>query len=180
MRGGEAQGATTGRLVCLGVVIPVDPGFRLPATSTPYAPGAPRGNLAINRGKAKEALARKLGADEYIDSDDGSAGEALARLGGATVALSTVGSSAAQVDVSLGLKPNGRLVFVATDHQPLGISPDLLVFGRRSVAGWYGGNAKDNEDTMAFAARKGTPPMARNPPPAQAEETCQDIRKAGV
>lgn len=89
--------------------------------------------IAINRGKSKEALARKLGTDAYIDSDDGSADEALARLGGATVALSTVGSSAAQVDLSLGLKPNGRLVFVATDHQPLGISPDLPMVGRMPI-----------------------------------------------
>jgi D-arabinose 1-dehydrogenase-like Zn-dependent alcohol dehydrogenase len=134
--------------------------------------------VAINRGKSKEALARKLGADEYIDSDDGSAGEALARQGGATVALSTVGSSAAQVDLSLGLKPNGRLVFVATDHQPLGLSPDLLVFGRRSVAGWYSGHAKDSEDTMAFAALKGIRPMIETHPLDEAEETFQNMNKA--
>src|SRR5260370_42088954 len=41
--------------------------------------------IAINRGRQKEAVARKLGADDYIDSSEGSAGEALTRFGGATV-----------------------------------------------------------------------------------------------
>jgi D-arabinose 1-dehydrogenase-like Zn-dependent alcohol dehydrogenase len=134
--------------------------------------------IAINRGKDKEALARKLGANEYIDSNDGSAGEALARMGGATVALSTVGSSAAQADLALGLQPNGKLVFVATDHQPLGVSPDLLVFGRRSVAGWYSGNAKDSEETMAFAALKGIHTMVETHPLESAEETFQNMSRA--
>ncbi|MDR3417427.1 MAG: alcohol dehydrogenase [Nevskia sp.] len=134
--------------------------------------------VAINRGRDKEALARKLGADEYIDSTAGSAGEALARLGGAAVAFSTVGSSAAQVDLSQGLQANGQLLFVATDHQPLGISPDLLVFGRRSVTGWYSGHAKDSEDAMAFAALKGVRPMVETHPLEQAEETFQNMSKA--
>src|SRR5262245_43271008 len=37
--------------------------------------------VAINRGREKEALVRKLGADEYIDSNEGSAGEALTPTG---------------------------------------------------------------------------------------------------
>ncbi|WP_175693942.1 alcohol dehydrogenase [Burkholderia ambifaria] len=134
--------------------------------------------VAINRDRTKEALARKLGADEYIDSSDGSAGAALARLGGATVAFSTVGSSEAQADLVQGLKPNGRLILVATDHQPLGVSPDLLVFGRRSVHGWYSGNAKDSEDTMAFAALKGVRPMVETHPLEEAEQTFLNMGNA--
>jgi D-arabinose 1-dehydrogenase-like Zn-dependent alcohol dehydrogenase len=90
--------------------------------------------VAINRGRDGEALVRKLGADEYIDSNEGSAGEALARLGGATVAISTVGSSPAQVDLIQGLKPNGRLVVIASDHQPLQFPAASLVSARRLVA----------------------------------------------
>ena len=93
--------------------------------------------VAINLGRDKAALVRKLGADEYIDSNEGSAGEALTRMGGATVAISTVGSSSAQVDLIQGLKPNGRLVVIGSDHQPLRFSADLLVSARRLVAGWW-------------------------------------------
>jgi len=38
--------------------------------------------IAINRGRPKEALARKLGVNEYIDSNESSVGEALTCLGG--------------------------------------------------------------------------------------------------
>ena len=134
--------------------------------------------IAINRGRSKEALTRKLGANEYIDSNEGSAGEALARLGGATVAISTVGSSPAQVDLIQGLKPNGRLVLIATDHQPLQFSSDLLVFNRRVVAGWYSGHAKDSEDTMAFAALKGVRPMIETHPLEEAETTFRNMGNA--
>jgi propanol-preferring alcohol dehydrogenase len=134
--------------------------------------------VAINRGRDKEALARRFGADEYIDSNEGSAGEALTRLGGVSVAISTVASSPAQVDVIQGLKPNGSLVVIASDHQPLQFSADLLVFGRRVVAGWYSGHAKDSEETMAFAALKGVRPMVESHPLQEAEITFQNISKA--
>jgi D-arabinose 1-dehydrogenase-like Zn-dependent alcohol dehydrogenase len=134
--------------------------------------------VAINRGRDKEALARKLGANEYIDSNKGSAGEALSRLGGAAVAISMVGSSPAQVDLIQGLKPNGRLVLIASDHQPLQFSADLLVFARRIVAGWYSGHAKDSEDAMAFAALKGVRPMIETHPLEEAETTFQNMSKA--
>ena len=45
--------------------------------------------VAINRGRDKEELARRLGAVEYIDSTEGDAGEALKNLGGAAAVLAT-------------------------------------------------------------------------------------------
>ncbi len=134
--------------------------------------------IAVNRGRRKEALARKLGADEYIDSEEGSAGEALARLGGAAVVLSMVGSSPAQADLIQGLRPNGRLVVIASDHQPLQLSTELLLLHRRTVVGWYSGHAKDSEDTMAFAALKGVRPMVETHPLEEAETTFQNMSKA--
>src|SRR5262245_12428908 len=134
--------------------------------------------VAINRGRDREALVRKLGADEYIDSNEGSAGEALARLGGATVAISTAGSSPAQVDLIQGLKPNGRLVLIASDHQPLQFSAGSLVSARRLVAGWYNGHAKDSEETMAFAVLKSVRTMVELHPLEEAETTFLNMGKA--
>jgi D-arabinose 1-dehydrogenase-like Zn-dependent alcohol dehydrogenase len=134
--------------------------------------------VAINLGRDKEALVRKLGADEYVDSNEGSAGEVLTRLGGATVAISTVGSGPAQVDLIQGLKPNGRLVVIASDHRPLQFSADLLVPARRMVAGWYNGHAKDSEETMAFATLKGVRPMVETHSLEEAETTFQHMSKA--
>ncbi|WP_255772469.1 alcohol dehydrogenase catalytic domain-containing protein [Mycobacteroides abscessus] len=134
--------------------------------------------VAINRARDKEALARQLGADEYIDSTDGSAGEALSRLGGATAVLSTAGVADAQVDLIQGLRPNGRLIAIASDHAPLQFSADQLVFGRKSVTGWYSGHARDSEDTMAFAVLKGIRPIIETHPLETAEATFQNMSKA--
>ncbi|MFD6158748.1 alcohol dehydrogenase catalytic domain-containing protein [Nocardia sp. NPDC060256] len=134
--------------------------------------------IAVNRGRAKEDIARELGADEYLDSDAGSVGEALQRLGGAHVAFSTIGSSSAQADLIQGLRPNGHLLIVASEHQPVEVAPDLLVFGRRKVSGWYSGHAKDSEETMEFAALKGIRPLIETYPLEDAEVAFQNMGKA--
>ena len=133
--------------------------------------------VAINRGREKEAVSKYLGADEYIDSTEGSAGEALEALGGATVVISTAGNSAAQVDLIQGLKPNGRLILIAGDHQPLQIPADPLLFGRRVIAGWYSGHAKDSEEAMAFAVLKRIKPMVETYPLEKAEITFQSMNE---
>ena len=134
--------------------------------------------IAINRGRDKEALARKLGANEYIDSNDGSAGEALTKLGSANAAISTVAVSAAQADLIQGLRPNGRLIVIAADHQPMQLATEQLLFAKRSVQGWYSGHAKDSEETLAFAALKGVRPMVETHPLEEAETTFQNMNKA--
>lgn len=134
--------------------------------------------VAINRGYEKASLATKLGADEYIDSTDGSAGEALSRLGGAAAVLATAGVADAQADLIQGLRPNGRLMLIATDHAPLQFPGDQLVFGRRSVTGWYSGHAKDSEDTLAFAVLKGIRPLIETHPLESAEAAFQNMSNA--
>ena len=135
--------------------------------------------VAINRKRDKEAIARKLGADDYIDSTEGSAGEALMRLGGADVVLSTAGAADAQADLIQGLRPNGRLIIAAADHvSPLQVSADQLIYGRKSIIGWYSGHAKDSEDTMAFAVLKGIRPIVETHPLEEAEATFLTMSKA--
>ncbi len=134
--------------------------------------------IAVNRGRAKEQLAHQLGADDYVDSEEGSAGEAISRMGGATVIFSTVGSSAAQSDISQGLRPNGRMAIVAMDHQPLQISPGLLISGRRGIVGWASGTAKDSEEAMAFAALKNVKVMVEPCPLKDAEAAFQNMKNA--
>ena len=45
--------------------------------------------VAIGRGADKKALAQKLGAHEYIDTDAGAPADALQKLGGANVIVAT-------------------------------------------------------------------------------------------
>ena len=79
--------------------------------------------IAINLRRDKEALSRQLGADDFIDSADGSAGERLAKMGGAATIISTAGFAAAQTDMIQGLRPNGRLVLIAAEHGAAIASP---------------------------------------------------------
>ena len=39
-----------------------------------------------------------------------------------------------------------------------------LILGRRSVAGWYSGNASDSQDTLEFSALSGVHPMVEKYP----------------
>ncbi|MDT0307992.1 alcohol dehydrogenase catalytic domain-containing protein [Streptomyces sp. DSM 44917] len=134
--------------------------------------------VAISRGRDKEKAARELGADEYIDSTAGSAGEALARLGGAAAILAGVADAEAQADLIQGLAPNGRLLIVGPAHEPLAVGADPLILGRRQIQGWYSGHAKDAEDTLAFAALKGVRPRIQSFPLERAEEAFRTMGRA--
>src|SRR6202451_3391385 len=65
---------------------------------------------AIGRGSDNAALAKKLGATVYIDSQSTNAVEALQKLGGARVILATAPSSKAMSELIDGLGPNGALM----------------------------------------------------------------------
>lgn len=115
--------------------------------------------VAINRGADKEPLARKLGAHHYIDSTNNDAVAELQKLGGARVILATAPNAAAISPLVDGLSTSGTLLVPAAPAEPLSISVFSLIMGRRSVAGWYSGTAKDSQDTMEFSALHGVHPM---------------------
>ena len=87
--------------------------------------------VAIARGRDKEALARKLGAQQYIDSESQNAAAELAKMGGAKVILATVTSGKAMSSVLGGLGINGKLVILGAAHEPLEVNGPLMIGGRR-------------------------------------------------
>jgi D-arabinose 1-dehydrogenase-like Zn-dependent alcohol dehydrogenase len=115
--------------------------------------------VAIARGKNKEPLARALGAHHYIDSQAQDPAKALAALGGARVVLATATSGKAMTATLGGLGTDGTFVVLGASHEPLEVSPFLLIPGRRRVVGWPSGTSADSEDTLAFSARHGVKPM---------------------
>jgi D-arabinose 1-dehydrogenase-like Zn-dependent alcohol dehydrogenase len=135
--------------------------------------------VAINRGRDKEKLARELGADEYIDSNEGDAGAALKALGGASAILATVSRAELQSDLVKGLRPNGQLV-VLEGQDPIEVTGHALADGRLSVSGWYSGVAQDSEDTLNFAVLKNVRPIIETYPLEQAEEAWQHQPKANL
>jgi D-arabinose 1-dehydrogenase-like Zn-dependent alcohol dehydrogenase len=115
--------------------------------------------VAIARGKDKEALARKLGAHEYIDSLAQDPGKELARMGGARVILATVTSGKAMNAVLPGLGVDGTLFVLGAADEPIQAPAGLLIGGRRSIRGWPSGKSIESEDTLNFAAINGVRPM---------------------
>ncbi|MGB7583922.1 MAG: alcohol dehydrogenase [Terriglobales bacterium] len=131
--------------------------------------------VAIGRGGDKEALARKLGAHEYIDTASGTPAAALQRLGGARVALATAPDSKAISALVDGLAPGGKLIVVGVGPEPLDITPLQLIVPRRAVQGWPSGTAKDSEETLQFSALSGVRPMIERYPLEKAAEGYQQM-----
>lgn len=107
--------------------------------------------IAIARGKDKQALAQKLGAHFYIDSEAQKVSDALKKLGGAKIILSTVTHTPAASEAFEGLAVDGKLLIVGASPEPLEISAVSLILGRRSVMGWPSGTSIDSQETLAFS-----------------------------
>jgi D-arabinose 1-dehydrogenase-like Zn-dependent alcohol dehydrogenase len=120
--------------------------------------------VAIGRGEGTEALARKLGAHEFIDTNAGPPADALQRLGGARVILATAPDAKSISALIDGLAPAGKLVVVGAAPEPLAVNPLQIILARRAIQGWPSGTAMDSEDTLAFSVLTGVRPMIERYP----------------
>jgi D-arabinose 1-dehydrogenase-like Zn-dependent alcohol dehydrogenase len=125
---------------------------------------------AIGRGSENATLARKLGANVYIDSKSTNAAEALQKRGGARVILATAPNSKAMSELIDGLGPNGKLLVVGATFDPIEVTPAQLIFGSRTIQGWAAGTPADSEDTLRFAELTGVRPMIETYPLDKAAE----------
>ncbi|HMF90436.1 MAG TPA: alcohol dehydrogenase [Candidatus Angelobacter sp.] len=125
---------------------------------------------AIGRGSEDAALAKKLGASVYIDSQTTKAAEALQKLGGAKVIMATAPNSKAMSELIDGLGPNGKLMVIGATFDPIEVTPVQLIFGSRSIQGWAAGTPADSEDTLRFAELSGVRPMIETYPLEKAGE----------
>jgi D-arabinose 1-dehydrogenase-like Zn-dependent alcohol dehydrogenase len=125
---------------------------------------------AIGRGAENAALAKKLGATLYIDSQATNAPEELQKLGGAEVIVATAPSSKAMSELVNGLGPNGKLMVIGATSDPIEVTPLQLIIGSRSIQGWAAGTPADSEDTLNFAELSGVRPMIETYPLEKAAE----------
>ena len=95
-----------------------------------YAKAAGFDTIAISHSPDKDKMIRELGADEIVRD-----GKALAAAGGADILLSTSNSTKAMVDSIQGFRPDGRLVTMGADAEPLAISLMDLISKRIQVIG---------------------------------------------
>lgn len=126
--------------------------------------------VAIARGHEKDALARRLGAIDYIDSEKEDVAERLQAHGGARVVLATATSADAMTAAVGGLGIDGTLLIVGASAEPLRVPPIALIGGRKRIQGWPSGDPADIEDTLRFAALAGIRPMIETVPLERANE----------
>src|SRR5438105_4769932 len=103
---------------------------------------------AVGRGPDNAALAKKLGADVYIDSAATDPEAELQKLGGASVILATAPSGKAMSALVGGLGVNGTMLVVGASMDPIEVSPNELLFGKKGIKGWAGGIPTDSKDTL--------------------------------
>ncbi|PYX40944.1 MAG: alcohol dehydrogenase [Acidobacteria bacterium] len=125
---------------------------------------------AIGRGPENATLAKKLGANMYIDNKATNAAEVLQKMGGAKVILATAPSSKAMSELIDGLGPNGKLMVIGAAFDPIEVTPIQLISGSRTIQGWAAGTPADSEDTLRFAELTGVRPMIETYPLEKAAE----------
>jgi alcohol dehydrogenase, propanol-preferring len=124
--------------------------------------------IALSRGADKAALARELGAHDYIDTSTADAAESLQKLGGADVVLATAPNAEAIASSIGGLKARGTLLLVAAPAEPFSVSAFAMLSGKK-IIGWPSGTAIDSEETMRFSALTGIKPKIETFPLEEAE-----------
>lgn len=115
--------------------------------------------VVVERGDAKEAIARQLGARHYIDSTVQDVAETLQALGGAKVVLATVPQAAAMTAAIDGLRARGELAVVGVSVDNIEVSPVQLISGQKTLRGHASGTSRDVEETLQFAAQSGIRPI---------------------
>lgn len=131
--------------------------------------------VAIGRGGDKQALAKKLGAHEYLDTSAGDPAQALQKMGGAHMILATAPDSKSMSALVNGLGPRGTLIVVGAGSEPLTVTPIQLIQGSKTVRGWASGTARDSQDTLEFSAFSGVRPMIERYPLEKAAEAYQQM-----
>jgi D-arabinose 1-dehydrogenase-like Zn-dependent alcohol dehydrogenase len=133
--------------------------------------------VVLSRGNEKEALAYKLGAHVYINTDSGDAAKKLMQLGGAKVLLCTAPSGKAISELLPGLGSNGEAIVVTGSNEPIQVSPMVLLGNQRSVRGFVSGNI---EETIRFSVLTKVIPMVETFPLEQVEKAYEKMISAKV
>src|ERR1700684_4129112 len=113
-----------------------------------YAKAAGFETIAVSHSPDKDKMIRELGADEIVRD-----GKSLAAAGGADVILSTSNSTRSMVDSIQGLRPDGRLVSMWADAEPLSISLTDLIMKRIRIIGSQQNGPEYLYEALDFVAR---------------------------
>lgn len=103
---------------------------------------------AVKSSWQKDKMIRDLGADEVLRD-----GKSLAEAGGADMMLSASNSTKSMVDSIQGLRPDGRLVVMGADAEPLLVSLMDLISKRIRIIGSQQNGPEDLYEALDFVAQ---------------------------
>jgi alcohol dehydrogenase len=140
-----------------------------------YAKAAGFETIAISHSPDKDKMIRELGADEIVSD-----GKSLAAAGGADVILSTSNSTKAMVDSVQGLRPDGRLVTMGVDAEPISISLMDLVGKRIQVIGSQQNGPEYLYEALDFVAQGKVKTVVETYPLAEAPKAYERVAEGKV
>jgi D-arabinose 1-dehydrogenase-like Zn-dependent alcohol dehydrogenase len=113
------------------------------------------GRVAVISNTAdKEAEARELGAEHFINTKGKNSAEALREWdGGPDIILQTAPSVDAATEAFPGLAPDGTLVLLGVGSGSITTTPADLIFQRHKLVGSPAGSRHDLRDTLHFSAQ---------------------------
>jgi len=133
--------------------------------------------VVLSRGKDKESLARKLGAQDYIDTTTANAAKELQIRGGAQAILCTAPSGKGISELLGGLRGGGQALVITAPPDPIVIPPFVLLGGGRGIRGWVGGSV---DEALAFSTFAKVKPMVETFPLDRAVEAFDKMMSAKV
>jgi alcohol dehydrogenase len=119
-----------------------------------YAHAAGFETIAISSSSDKEPMIKKLGADLVVRD-----GEALQKAGGADIILHCGNSSKAATAAIQGLRPDGRMVVMGADSEPISVSPMDLITRRIKIIGSQQNTREHLYEALDFVAKGKVKPM---------------------
>ncbi|MGH7296363.1 MAG: zinc-binding dehydrogenase, partial [Polyangiaceae bacterium] len=133
--------------------------------------------IAVTSSPDKAAEAKRFGASAAVISG-GNAGEALSKIGGADVILSTTNSAAQVSQVVAGLRPEGRLVSMGALDGPIQLDSIGLLMKQARIVGSTQNRREDLLDALALAASGKARPVIETFPLSRLNEA-RDRLEAG-
>ena len=138
--------------------------------------------VAVDVEDEKLEMARRLGADHVVNAKKEDPVEAIARLGGADVALALVASAASFQQAYASLRRGGRLVCVALPAGDASLPVPIFdtVLGGKSVIGSIVGTRNDLADVFALHAAGRTQVISETRPLESVNQSISDVLSGSV
>jgi uncharacterized zinc-type alcohol dehydrogenase-like protein len=129
---------------------------------------------AFSSSADKEAEARHLGADHFVNSRDADA--LNKRAGSLDFIMSTVNVPLDWMSYMQVLRPKGRLHMVGMVLEPLELSIGPMMFGQKSLSASPTGSPATIRDMLEFAARHRIEPLVESFPLADVNAALEKLR----